>query len=172
MCHTGQVDEQKDLPKAESDAVLLQVRPLYQNLLIAVVSALGIGLGIAAPAIIRWAHGMEWLPFDGPMRLLELLASKIGSWILPVIGAIAGFLVGGGIVDGMAKVRVSARDVTVIHGKKKQRFARAQVTAALVDEGHLVLRDERDADLIRTDVDIPINELVATLRHYDWPVEK
>lgn len=163
--------EQNEPPGVDHDAELLQVRPLYRNLLVGVVIALGIALGIAAPVIIRWAHGMDWIPFQGPLRLLELLASKVGVWILPIIGAVAGLLVGGGIVDGMAKIRVTHRDVTIIHGKKKQRFSRAQVTAALIDEGHLVLRDERDADLIRQDVDIPAHDLLDALRRYGWPAE-
>jgi hypothetical protein len=57
-----------------------------------------------------------------------------------------------------------------LRGKKKQRFARGQISAVLIDDGHLVLRDERDADLIREKLDVPVEQVATALRAHDWPI--
>jgi hypothetical protein len=154
-----------------SDETLIDVPGSHRVLIVAGLTVLGIGLGIAAPHLIRWAHGVDWLPFQGPMRLLEMLAGRVGSWLLVVIGGVAGAVIGLGITDDLTKVRITDRDVTFIKGRKKERFARAQVTAAMIDEGHLVLRDQQDADLIRHDLDVPADRVRQALRTHDWPME-
>jgi hypothetical protein len=138
-------------------------------LIVGGLTVLGIVLGVAAPVVIRWLHD-QGLPFPGPLHLVELLATRIGSWILPIVGAVVGLVLGAGVAEELASVRITGRDVTFIRGKKKQRFARGQISAALIDDGHLVLRDERDADLIREKLDVPVEQVATALRAHDWPI--
>lgn len=151
--------------------MLLQVKPVHQGIILAVVCAAGIGLGVVAPAVINWALEQQWIPFQKPMQVLTAVSHKVGSWILIVIGGVVGALAGLGIIDSLSKINISDRDITFIQGRKKQRFARSQVAEALIDTGHLVLRDMDDADLIRHDLDVPADEVVTALRRYQWPVQ-
>lgn len=152
-----------------NDQTLVTVPTRDQVLIIGGLIALGIVVGLAAPLLIRWLHESGF-PFPGPLHVLELLATRIGAWILPIIGAVAGLVLGAGITDDLTTVRVTGRDVTFIRGKKKQRFARGQISLAVIDDGHLVLRDDRDADLIRQKLDVPVEQVRDALRTHDWPV--
>lgn len=163
-------DEKTPDQNAPAETVL-EVRAAHRWLLVAGLTVAGLGVGLAAPPVIGWAQGLDWLPFQGPMGLLQQLSSTVGSWLLVVIGTVAGAVIGLGLTDELTKVRVTDRDVTFIKGRKKERFARGQVNAALIDDGHLVLRDERDADLIRRDLDVPVDQVRAALTKHDWPLE-
>lgn len=154
-----------------AEAIVLQWRTAHRVALVAVTATIGLVLGWLAPRIIGWALAVGGLPFAGPMRLLQRIAESWGSWVLIVLGGVAGVLVGVSVLGGLVGVRVSGRDITVLKGSTKIRFARAQVAAALIDEGHLVLRDDRDVDLIREKLDVSGDEVLAVLRRFDWPVE-
>lgn len=169
-------DEPVDQPQgSEQDTgesvTVLEVRAAHRGLLVAGLTVVGLGVGLAAPAVVGWAQGVDWLPFQGPMQLLQKLASTVGGWLLAVIGTVAGAVIGLGLTDELTKLRVTDRDVTFVKGRKKDRFSRAQVTAAVIDDGHLVLRDERDADLIRRDLDVGTEQVRAALRKHNWPLE-
>lgn len=152
--------------------MVLEVKNSHQLIIVAVTTAIGLVVGWLAPRVIGWALGIGGLPFAGPMRLLQQIADSWGSWVLIIIGGVAGVVLGLIILGGLVGVRVSARDVTLIKGSTKTRFARAQVSTALIEDGHLVLRDERDADLIREKPDVSTEEVLGALRRYGWPIEE
>ena len=170
MCQNGFVPSAPRNNTTAQQTTLLQVRSAQQAAIVAGLALLGVAVGFAAPAVIGWMQQVDWLPLPAALRIVDGLSSTAGRWILPLIGAVAGTVVGLAILDGLSKIEVSGRSVTIIHGRKKQRFARSQVAEALVDDGHLVLRDKDDADLIREDLDVPAGEVVRALRHHGWPV--
>jgi hypothetical protein len=155
-----------------TDAVLLEMKNTHQLILVAVTTAIGLVVGYFAPRLISWALGIGGLPFEKPMQLLQRLADSWGSWVLIIVGGIAGLVVGLILLGSLVSAKITARDVTIIHGSKKTRFARSQVALALIDEGHLVLRDERDADLVREKIEGSTDDLLAALRRFGWPVEE
>jgi hypothetical protein len=147
--------------------------PLTQHLVVgAVFVALGIGLGIAAPYVVAWGLAQPWLPFKGPLILLDQLADQFGSWLLLVVGGVAGLVIGFLAAADETHVEISARDITFVKGDKKQRFARSQIGTAVVDGHHLVLRDKADADLIRQKLDLPMVKVDEALGRHDWPTER
>lgn len=174
MCHYGVVTEPQPVqpePQPEGlEPTVLEVKPAHQLILVIGLTVAGIALGIVAPQLIQWAHGHDWLPFQGQRRLLEKLTSTVGSWVLIAVGAVAGALVGLGLAGELSKITVTAGDVTIVKGNKKQRFSRAQVSKALYDDKHLVLRDDRDADLIRENLDVGKGDVLAALRRHGWPI--
>lgn len=174
VCHHGRVTEpQPDRHRPEpgsAEPTVLEVKPAHQVVIVIGLTVVGIVLGVAAPFLMQWAHGQDWLPFDGPRRLLEQLSSTVGSWILIAIGAVAGVLVGLGIAGELSKITISADEVIITKGSKKKRFSRAQVSKAIYDDNHLVLRDDRDADLIREDLDVAEADVLAAFRRHGWPI--
>ncbi len=146
---------------------------LTQHLLVgAVFVAIGVGVGIAAPQVIDWARAQPWLPFNGPLSILDHLAGRFGSWLLIVVGALAGLLVGFLAAADTTRVEITARDITFVKGDKQQRFARSQIGATLLDGTHLVLRDPADVDLIRQKLDVSTATVTEALRRHDWPIER
>lgn len=149
---------------------VLEIKPAHQLAFVVVLAVLGLALGVAAPFLLRWADGVEWLPFGGQRRLLEKLAGRVGSWILIVVGGVVGALVGLGITAELTKITITDEDVRLVKGSKTRRFSRAQVTKALYDDKHLVLRDDTDADLIREKLDVERADVLAALRAHGWPL--
>ncbi len=154
-----------------TDAVLVEMKNAHQLILVAVTTVLGLVLGFFAPRVISWALGIGGLPFEKPMQLLQRISESWGSWVLIIVGGIAGVLIGLALLSTLISAKITARDVTIIKGSRKTRFARSQVALALIDEGHLVLRDKEDADLVREKIEGSTEDLVAALRRYEWPIE-
>ena len=129
------------------------------------------GLGWVAPWVLGWGLAQPWLPFRGPLLILDQLEADFGGWLLIVVGAVAGLIVGFLAVADTTKTEITARDITFVKGDRKQRFARSQIGVVVLDGSHVVLQDRADADLIRLKVDGSIPELTEALRSHDWPVE-
>ncbi len=147
--------------------------PMTQHLVVAAAFVgLGAALGWVAPWVVGWGLAQPWLPFKGPLAILDQLEGNFGGWLLIVIGAVAGLVVGVLAMADTTKIEITARDITLVKGDKKQRFARSQIGTVVIDGSHLVLRDRVDVDLIRQKVDGSVPALTEALRHHDWPVER
>ena len=154
----------------QQEPTVLEIAPKHQAVGVIVLAVIGAGLGLVAPFLIGWAHGRDWLPFQAQLRLLQKIVETVGSWILIAAGIVLGGLVGLGLAGELSRVTVTDADVTIASGRDKQRFSRAQVSEALFDDKHLVLRDDRDADLIRKKLDVSETDVMAALRHHGWPI--
>ncbi|MFC7623319.1 hypothetical protein [Microlunatus sp. GCM10028923] len=157
--------------KTADDAIELRTKGAHQAILFAGAVVAGLLLGWIAPLVINWALGIGGLPFEKPMQLLQRAVNSWGAWVLIVIGGVVGAVLGLILLGGLVGLRVTARDLTIVVGSDKTRFARSQVAVAMFDEGHLVLRDAHDVDLIRKKLDVGQEEARAALRRYDWPIE-
>lgn len=166
QCFIEYVDE-----KTADEAAELRTSGAHQAILFAVAVIAGLFLGWIAPLVINWALGIGGLPFERPMQLLQRVINSWGSWVLIVAGGVVGAVFGLIMLGGLVGLRVTARDLTLLVGSDKTRFARSQVAAALFEDGHLVLRDAQDADLIRKKLDVSQEQATAALRRYGWPVE-
>ena len=104
--------------------------------------------------------------------ILDRLEGNFGGWLLIVLGAVVGLVVGFLAMADTTKTEITARDITFAKGDKKQRFARSQIGVVVLDGSHLVLRDQADADLIRQKIDGSMQDLTDALRNHDWPIER
>ncbi|WP_152361244.1 YqeB family protein [Microlunatus speluncae] len=154
-----------------ADEVLVEMKNAHQLILVAVTTVIGLVLGFFAPRVIGWALGIGGLPFEKPMQLLQRISESWGSWVLIIVGGVIGVIGGLILLSGLISAKITARDITIIKGSTKKRFARSQVALVLIDEGHLVLRDSADADLVREKIEGSNEDLVTALRRYDWPIE-
>jgi len=147
--------------------------PVVQHLVVAAAMVgIGAALGWVAPWVIGWGLSLPWLPFKGPLAILDQLEGNFGGWLLIVVGAVAGLVLGFLAMADTTKIEITARDITFVKGDKKQRFARSQIGTVMIDGSHLVLRDRADADLVRQKVDGSMHELTEALRSHDWPSER
>lgn len=165
------MDDAPSGPGVEDGPTVVQV-PLTQHLVVAAVFvAVGVGLGLAAPYVIAWGLTQPWLPLRGALSILDQLAARFGSWLLVVVGGSAGVVLGLLAAADETKVEIGARDITLVKGDTRQRFARSQVGTAVLVGNHLTLRDHADADLVRRKLDLPMAALGEALRRHDWPTE-
>jgi hypothetical protein len=137
----------------------------------AVLVGFGAALGWVAPWVVDWGLAQPWLPFKGPLIILGALEGQVGGWLLIVVGAVVGLVVGVLARADTTKIEITARDITFVKGDKKQRFARSQVGTVVLDGSQLVLRDRADVDLIRQKVDGSLPDVASALRSHDWPTE-
>ena len=145
-------------------------RPRTTAAVVLSTPVVGAALGLLLPTLTGWALSLPWLPLQGPVRLLDQLGAVAPWWALVLVGLVAGTLVGLGLLDGFTTVTVTDREVVVVRGSERRRWARSQVHEAVVEGRHLSLRDERDVDLVRERVDGSIPALVEALRRHGWAV--
>lgn len=169
MCHSEAMNDQ-GLDPESTEPTVLEIAPRHQAIGVLILVVVGAGLGVVSPFLIDWAQARDWLPFQGQLRLLQKLVDAFGSWVLIAAGIVLGGLVGLGLAGELSKVTVTDADVTIASGREKKRFSRAQVSRALYDDKHFVLRDDRDADLIRKKLDVSEAEVITALRQHGWPV--
>jgi hypothetical protein len=130
----------------------------------------GAALGLLLPTLTGWALSLPWMPLRGPLNLLDQLAAITPWWVAVLVGVVGGTLVGLSLLDGFTTVTVTDRELVVVTGSERRRWARAQVHEAVLEGRHLSLRDERDVDLVRQSVDGNVPALTDALRRHGWPV--
>jgi hypothetical protein len=139
-------------------------------LVLAVTTGAGGGLGALLPALTGWLLALPWVPLQGPLTLVDRLADGAPWWLLVVVAAVVGALAGLGILEQCTSVTVTPREVVLIRGSRRRRWARAQVHEVVLEGHHLCLRNERDVDLVREAVDGSAEALAEALRRHGWPL--
>ena len=54
----------------------------------------GAGLGWALPVVLDWLLGLPWIPFRGPMSLIDSVPDQIALPVLIGLGLVAGVVLG------------------------------------------------------------------------------
>jgi hypothetical protein len=149
-------------------------------LVLAVTTGAGGGLGALLPALTGWLLALPWVPLQGPLTLVDRLADAAPWWLLVVVAApwwllvvvaaVVGALAGLGTLEQCTSATVTPREVVLVRGSRRRRWARAQVHEVVLEGRHLSLRDERDVDLVREAVDGSAAALAETLRRHGWPL--
>jgi hypothetical protein len=109
----------------------------------------GLVLGFFLPRIADWAAGRQWVPFQGPLRLI----SEWNGWWVVVICVALG-LVGGVVLAGMAlddtlKVTITSHSVDFLKNQKTVTVPRAKVSVVFLDGKEIVLQDATSRELAR-----------------------
>ena len=55
---------------------------------------LGAGLGVALHFLLGWLLGLPWLPFQGPLSLLDSIPDQVALPVLIGLGMVAGLIFG------------------------------------------------------------------------------
>lgn len=112
----------------------------------------GIVAGFVLPLLARWAAGLPWVPFQGP---LELISSFDATWLVwgrPLIGALLGLAFGLYVVAGTPVLEIRDDALEVRRNGQVQRVIpretvggvhlRGSKTVVEAKEGRVLFEDD------------------------------
>ncbi len=145
------------------------MKQIDQIVVIMVAAVAGATLLFFLPKGADWAlANLPWVPWDGPLKLLIASEQMLSRWGVAALGALLGVLTGVLIIHDEPVVTISSSELLVCKGDKRHRFARAQVNTVGIVNGHLVIRDHSNVELLYVKID-QRSKIEAALRARDWP---
>ena len=76
------------------DATQVGYGAVGKALFFLIPAVLGAGLGLALHYLLGWLLGLPWLPFQGPLKLLDSIPGQIALPVLMGLGLVAGLSFG------------------------------------------------------------------------------
>lgn len=139
------------------------------TLLWVVLPVLGGGAGYGLVHLSGWLLALPWVPFEGPLRLVESLPEPGVSIGLAVLGGVAGLWLAATIAAEQLSVRVDGTEVTLRRGEHADTFERAVVHTAFTDGADLVLTGAGGAELARERHDLNADAVRAAFEEHGYP---
>ncbi|HTJ34430.1 MAG TPA: hypothetical protein VL738_14475 [Dactylosporangium sp.] len=128
-------------------------------------------VGWALPIVARWLLGLRWVPFEGPLRLIEHLDGGWGRAGAVAAGALLGAVVGVMAVHESLRVTVGDDGLVVEKGDARRTVAKGDVDAVFVDGRQLVVLDRESRQVVRDrleNADSPRVERAFREHGYAW----
>lgn len=97
--------------------------------------------GALVALLLDWALGLSWVPFQGPLELVDELT---GGWTLPVlavVGLALGLVIAVLTQRDVARLEVGADQVTLSQEGREQCVTAGEIAAVFAEDGLLVVQD-------------------------------
>ena len=107
--------------------------PSARSLFYVVPALLGAGLGVALHFLLGWLLGLPWLPFQGPLSLLDSIPDQIALPVLIGLGMVAGLIFGAFAWADELSIMVDGSRVRLTRGESDQAINRSAVAAVFMD---------------------------------------
>lgn len=147
-------------PESVSTPVTLQHSWLYHVFLWTAFPLLGAAGGRVLSQIPRWVSGLAWVPFEGPLALLEQVSGRWGLVVPIIAGAIVGALIAFSAYEEIVRISIDSSTVKILGpGSTTASFDRAQIGAVFVDQKDLVLTGPEGHELLRQATDFERKQL-------------
>jgi hypothetical protein len=104
-----------------------------QALFLVVPALVGAGLGWGLWALLDWLLGLPWIPFRGPLSLVDRIPDQVALPVLIGLGLVAGVLFGLYAVHDELSVTVDRTEVRLRRGEMGRRLPRPAVRTELVN---------------------------------------
>ena len=142
-------------------------------LVVTVCGVVGLLLGLVIRPIASFATGLEWVPFQGPLRLIASADHPWVGWFLTALGIIAGLVFAAVIIHESPVLHVGPDQIRVDQKGQVRTIRRERVATVFRDGGNLVLETEQGRTLFRGDVEGGKDAVrEAFLAHgYPWDAE-
>lgn len=129
----------------------------------------GAVVGWLVKLLASWLVTLKWVPFKGPLELIDSIPEPWAT-----LGALVVGLVGGLVLSLMwhgerLTVSVSSARVQLEGDEYAAAFDRDEVAAVFVDKRHLVLLGEDTGELARRPSDLDTAALNAAFTRHDYP---
>ncbi|MGW7682357.1 YqeB family protein [Kribbella sp. NPDC054772] len=132
----------------------------------------GLVLGFFLPRIANWAADRQWVPFQGPLKLIAAWDSWWVVVICVLVGLVAGVVLAGMALDDTLKVTITDRSVEFSKNQKTVTVPREKVAVAFLDEKEIVLQDATSRELAREKHDqlkSEAKQIPAAFRAHGYP---
>lgn len=114
----------------------------------------GAGLGALLPLLARWASGLPWVPFQGPLELLSSFDSTWLVWGRPLLGLLVGLAFAVWVLTDSPVLEISPEAVEVRRrGEVERVIPRAKVDAVYRRRGAIVIESAQGRTLFDADVE-------------------
>ncbi|GHH70694.1 hypothetical protein GCM10017673_22970 [Streptosporangium violaceochromogenes] len=116
-----------------------------------------------------WLLTLPWVPFQGPLKLIDSVPDPYATVGALVIGVIGGLVVAFIAQHESLVVAVSDAQVTLTSEGASQRFGREAVQAVFLDGKQFVMLGRDTAELVRRAFDLPARQLAEAFRSHGYP---
>ena len=146
------------MPRAERIVILLGV------------PAVGLLVGLALPAVARWALGLSiGLPMRPAFRVVGAVDRPWEIAVNLAIWLVVGLVVARAAMSESARVTLTDTELRLDRGEETRTIARADIETVFVEDSRLVVLDRRSLQLARDPVQAPVAALSAALRSHGYP---
>ena len=152
------------------DATYLGYGAIGKSLYLVIPAALGAGLGLALHLLLDWLLGLPWLPFKGPLALIDSIPNQIALPVLIGLGVLAGVIFGVVALADELSITVTRDSVRLKRGDVDRTLRRGAVASVFLDGKDLVLLGPDTNELAREKTDQTSARLAAafTEHGYAW----
>jgi hypothetical protein len=132
-------------------------------------AGLGLVMGWFLPTLVHWALDLPWVPFHGPLRLLESIPEPGLQFGGAGVGLLAGGWFGVMVIVETLMITVTDHDVALRIKGKTQTLTRAQIGSAFLDGKLLVLLDPAGRELARDKPEESAAKVEKVFRAHGYP---
>jgi hypothetical protein len=133
-------------------------------------------LGAAAGLLLRWLAGrattVAWMPFQGPLELIDSLPEPYVTIGAVIAGVVAGWVIALLAENEALHASVANQEVTLGRDASALRVSRASATAVFVDGKDLVILGAATEELARSAFDMDaddVRRLAEAFQSHGWP---
>jgi hypothetical protein len=140
-----------------------------QALYVLVPAVVGAGLGWALTALVDLLLGLPWIPFRGPLSLIDSVPDQIAVPVLIGLGLLAGVIFGLYALHEELSITVDDQRVRLRRGDADRRLDRTAVADVFLDGKDLVLLGHDSNELARERTDRPVTRLADAFTQHGYP---
>lgn len=137
--------------------------------IITVFGLIGGGLGFAIIRLLDLLLGLKWVPFQGPLELINSIPAVIALPVMIGLGLTAGLVFGVMAVREELSVTVDYEEVKLKRGGFDRTIGRSAIATVFRDRKELVFLGADTNELARELIDQPTAELSAAFTRYGYP---
>ncbi|GAA2675095.1 MULTISPECIES: hypothetical protein [Actinosynnema] len=117
----------------------------------------------------KWILSLPFVPFDGPLRLLNVVPEPWGTIGVIAIGAVLGLVVS--FIAAHERLSVAVRDDNAVfyRGGKSRTFDRTKISGVFLDGKDLVLLGLNSEELARDKSDLIAENIANAFQSHGYP---
>jgi hypothetical protein len=152
-------------PFEEHDRPAVLREPVWSTAAVYVVAALlGAGAGWLLGLLAEWLVSLPYAPMKGPARLVDMIPGAV----LPVLGALAGLVVGLIAQYEQLVIRLHEDHVVLTRKGHEQRLSRDEIALVCRDGGRLVVLGVGGGELARVECGLNFGRVAETVTEHGY----
>ncbi|WP_207933241.1 hypothetical protein [Actinomadura sp. GC306] len=152
-------------PSGKHDRPTVLREPVWATAAVYVVAVLlGAAAGWLLGLLAEWLVSLPYAPMKGPARLVAM----IPGWVLPLLGALAGLVVGLIAQYEQLVIRLHADRLVLTRKGHEERLAREDIALICRDGGKLVVLSTEGGELARVKSGLDFGRVAETVTEHGY----